>query len=495
VGDYLNGITEDKANTFYLNIHRLPPAHSLTVAAIGTQLQSYWSLESTADLRLSSDEEYSGAFHDVFRDAVRCRMRSAFPRGSHLSGGLDSSAVTCMARELCDRPDAAGWHTFSNVFDDVPECDESPFINAVLAQGGYIPHYVHPDRSSPLADLERVFWHQDEPAIGPNHFLPWELNKATAQAGVRVVLDGFDGDSTVSHGAFRLAELANSGQWETFANEAKAVSQHFKVSPIGLLQGYGLKSLENLARRQRWVAFVTTINQLNKVFQLSRRDLIWKYGLGPLIPANLFGEGRKERKSGDRVHPVIDSQFAREVGLRERNHSVNGTQADHSYTVREDQLRTLTSGLFTSVLEMSDRCAAAFGIEVRHPFMDKRLVEFCLSLPSEQKLKGGWGRIVMRRALHNILPEEVQWRGGKTDMNPNFLRGFLRIDQEAVRQVIGSLSGLIEKYIDMGALHTIYQRLADGRKVKIDDAMIMWKVTTLAYWLRQARFGLSGSLT
>ena len=127
------------------------------------------------------------------------------------------------------------------------------------------------------------FGTKNNPPIGPNHFLPWQLNRAASQAGVRVVLDGFDGDSTVSHGAVRFTELAHAGQWGTFAQEAHGVSQHFNVSPVGLLQAYGLKSLEELAKRQRWLTFAATINQLNNIFMVSRSDLVWRHGLKPLV--------------------------------------------------------------------------------------------------------------------------------------------------------------------------------------------------------------------
>ena len=160
VADYLAGISEDKAATYYQNILRLPPAHSATISPQGMRLNCYWSLDPTSELRLGSDEEYAAAYREIFTEAVRCRLRSAFPLGSHLSGGLDSSSVTCVARKLSQQTNTALWHTFSNIFEDVPQCDERPFINAVLAQRGYIPHYIHADHLSPLMDLERVFWHQ-----------------------------------------------------------------------------------------------------------------------------------------------------------------------------------------------------------------------------------------------------------------------------------------------------------------------------------------------
>jgi asparagine synthase (glutamine-hydrolysing) len=482
VADYLSGIFEDKASTFYLDILRLPPAHSLSVNAHGCRARPYWALDPGSELRLGSDGEYAAAFREKFTEAVRCRMRSAFPLGSHLSGGLDSSSVSCVARKLAGENTNSQWHVFSNIFDDVPQCDERPYINAVLDQGGYIPHYIHPDRSSPLMDLERVLWHQDEPAIGPNHFLPWQLNRAAAEAGVRVVLDGFDGDTTVSHGAARFTEMAYAGKWEEFAHEASAVSQHFSVSTHSILQGYGLAAVEELAKKQRWLAVAAAISQINRFFLASRRELLWRHGLKPLIFSC------RQRSSENGRHSIINPDFARRVGLQERIAVVNAARSQAPRTTREEQWQTFTSPHFSSILELSDHCAAAFAVDVRHPFMDKRLIEFCLGLPAEQKLYNGWSRIVMRRAMVEIIPEEIRWRGGKTDMNPNFLHGLLKNSRPALDEVIIDLSKRIEPYIDMRALRNIYQLLISEQTVKIVDAIAFWKIATLAYWLRQSGF-------
>jgi asparagine synthase (glutamine-hydrolysing) len=96
-----------------------------------------------------------------------------------------------------------------------------------------------------------------------------------------------------------------------------------------------------------------------------------------------------------------------------------------------------------------DQYAAMFSLEARHPFMDKRLIEFCLALPSDQKLYQGWGRMVMRRALEGILPEKVQWRGGKTDLSPNFNDGILNRDRQILDEVMSHKIKGLEKYIDL----------------------------------------------
>jgi asparagine synthase (glutamine-hydrolysing) len=487
VADYLASMMEDKTITFYQHILRLPPAHSITVSHNVIRVQPYWSLDPSRELRLNSDEEYAAAFRELFTKAVACRLRSVFPMGTHLSGGLDSSAVTCVARELLALEGEPRLHTFSNIFDQVPQCDERPFINAILSQGDFLPHFVHADRAGPLADLERVLRHQDEPFLGPNHFLPWGLNRAAQQAGVRIVLDGFDGDTTVSHGAVYLSELARQGRWETFAKEAHAVSQHFEVSPLRLLHHYGLTYLEELANKYRWVAFAAAVQHIHKYFAASRWHLFLHHGLKPLIPElrqlpwwAMYGCS----KSVNSIDPIINPGFARRVGLKHRLQVLAGFRENPPCTAREDQWRSLTSGLFVLVLELSDRCAAAFAIEARHPFMDKRLIEFCLALPPEQKLHQGWSRIVMRRALADVLPEQVRWRGGKTDMTQNFIHGFLTFDRELLEEVILHKVGNIEEYVDTHLLRETYHRSISSEKVKTTDLMTLWKVVTLSQWLR-----------
>jgi asparagine synthase (glutamine-hydrolysing) len=410
--------------------------------------------------------------------------------GSQLSGGLDSSAVTCVARDLLAERDASPLHTFSSTFDDLPQCDERPFINAVLAQGGLVPHYVRADQSGPLTEFTQVFWHQDEPSIGPNHFLPWGLNRKAQQEGMRIVLDGFDGDTTVSHGAAYFAELARKGAWNTFAVEARAVSQHFDVSPQGLLRYYAFPYLEELAYQWRWMTFCVEAQRIRRHFEVSRRHLVARYGLKHLVPGvigQVWQVRRRYRQSEPGIDPIINPSFARRIGLTERLHASNGFKTTPPRSAREDQWRRLTSGLFTLVLELSDRCAAAFSLEARHPFMDKRLIEFCLALPPEQKLHQGWNRIVMRRALADVLPEQVRWRGGKTDMNPNFVRGLLMFDQGLLDEVVTHRAGCVERYVDTDVLREVYQRLNAQERVKTDDALTVWKVVTLGQWLRYSR--------
>src|SRR5712691_8322034 len=177
-----NFLGHDKDLTFYKDIFRLPPGHNIIVTEKGAHRHSYWALDPKRELRLKSDDQYSEAFREIFTDAVRCRLRSAFPVGSTLSGGLDSSSITCTARYLLASQRDGLLHTFSAIFPDLPErerrkIDERPFVEAVVAMGGLIPHYIRADRLSPLEHMERVLWHEDEVVFAPNLYMHWGLYK------------------------------------------------------------------------------------------------------------------------------------------------------------------------------------------------------------------------------------------------------------------------------------------------------------------------------
>jgi asparagine synthase (glutamine-hydrolysing) len=486
IADYfLEPMLDDRSITVYEDIFRLPPAHWATVAAQAEFTpRCYWSLDSQATLPPATDADYAVAFRNIFFEAVRCRLRSAFPIGSHLSGGLDSSTITCVAHEIL-RSTTHTLHTFSNIFDRFASCDEREYFNQVLEKGHYIPHFIHADRSGPLSDWQEFFQYFDEPFLGPSHFLVHGLNQATQEAGVRICLDGFDGDTIVSHGAFYLTELAHQGDWQTFITEAKAVSQYFDTSVQTLLVSYALPCLSSLSEKWRWLTFAKRVNEISHHFKISRRKLWLQYGLKPNLPKwllNIFRRIRHGDQETGQANPLLNPQFAAKPNIKKHCKSRDLNQ-NHPASVREEQYCALTCGLFTHVLELSDQCASAFSIEVRHPFMDKRLVEFCLALPPEQKLNNGWSRVIMRRAMAGILPETIQWRGGKASMEENFEQGLIHTDRAIIEKTLFDSATAAPEFLDLEFLQQGFKATLSKREDRQSSTMAIWQGTTLSLWL------------
>ena len=484
IGEFLAVTLDDQKRTTYRDIVRLPPAHTLSVTATTFSTQQYWSLDREKELHLGSNDDYAEAFNELFTEAVRCRLRTTFPIGSQLSGGLDSSSVTCVARHLLQDQNKASLHTFSCIFDDLPECDERDYIQAVLDQGDLIPHFFRADQIGPLSNIDDILNYEDEAFPGPNYFYPWHLCQTAKDAGIRVFLDGHDGDTTVSHGFHRLTELAQQKQWSTFTHETHALAEKFGVSATGLLHQHGLKVLSELLCRGHWLTFLPTVQYLYQHFQLSRWQTLYCYGLNPLrskVRQWLRPRHTQAATSGATLPDHINPEFARKIGLAQHLEAI---QTDHhaNPTVRDQQWQALSSGLFTYVLEQCDRCASASSLELRHPFMDKRLIEFCLALPSDQKLYDGWTRIVMRRAMTS-LPDAIRWRGGKAHLTANFTHGLLTHNRERLSHEM-DLKSATETFIHSSIAQKSYDKLT-GNTATTQDRMTVWHASSLNIWLHE----------
>jgi asparagine synthase (glutamine-hydrolysing) len=454
VADYLVGLFDDRAITFYRDIYRLPAGHTLTVSRDGARVRPYWSLDPTRELRLGSDEAYAEAFRECFTEAVRSRLRSDFRVGSLLSGGLDTSSIVATARHVGLSTGDGKLDTFTAIFPGLPaadlrKIDERKFVDAMLAQGGVRAHYVRGDLLSPLGDVDRVLEHMHEPYAAPNLYLHWGLYAAARQQGVRALLDGIDGDTTVSHGLESLADLMRRGRLAPLARELRALSRRYGVGVPDLFRQLAVRPLIPNALRQ---------------------GVRWLRGRGPAFL----------------VDTVVKPEFARRMGLAERIGAFERTQERQAASARAAHGRAMRSGLIPYALELADRAAAAFNIEPRYPFFDRRLMELCLAMPADQKLSGGWTRLVMRRAMASFLPEPVRWRSTKANLAPNFKRRLLAQDGDLLRDVVREQSGVLEDYVDIPALRRAYDRYVAQPTLEA-DALTVYSAAVLALWLQRSK--------
>jgi asparagine synthase (glutamine-hydrolysing) len=448
IADYLLQIYADGTTTFYQAISRLPAAHSLVASSTGVHVQQYWALNPSQELRLESSEEYAEAYREIFTESVRCRFRSAFPVGSMLSGGLDSSSIVCTARNFSNQP----IQTYSIIFDAVPESDERPFIDEVLAGGGVEPHFIVGDRLPLLREREHSLSTQDEPFDAPNMFLNRGVWAVAQQQGVRMLFDGLLGDNVVSHGFTYLNELAYTGHWLTLAQEMYALTQRRQCSVWEPLWRY-----------------------------------LWNYGIKPRIPSPMWRIWRQLRgypASTVRVPAFIQPEFAQRLALVERLQQAEAAQSSIGKTAREVHYQDLTGGFIPAAMEIFNKGIAAFSMEACLPFTDRRLAEFCLAVPPNQKLHQGLSRMIVRRALANCLPEKIQWRDSKGDLGFNFIQT-LKAESDYLDSVLRAVPTWVGQYINVTPLQTISQRL-QSESHSVDDDMIqqLLLAVTLTQWFQ-----------
>lgn len=445
---YVAGIHGDPTITAYHNIHCLPAARAMTVSASGVDIRRYWTLDPSRTIRYDTDEEYEQAFRELFKEAVRCRLRSAFPVGIEFSGGLDSSSVVCVGRDLLQQEETqTPLHTFSATYMDVPQCDESAYRRPVLSGGGLIPHDVHPDRLSTLTDVDEMLRCQEGPLPVPNMFMIRALFDAARETGVRVLLDGENGDDVVSHGIGCLTELLCD----------------FK-----------------------WLKFLRELNGLSRRVNAPRRRVLWHNEIRPAVdditPESVRAAWRRlhrQRPSPEKW--FLRPEFSDQIDWKTVHPDAARLPRYHPATCARDwHCFGVSHALTQAILEAADKAAAAFAIELRHPFYDVRLIEFCLALPPEQKIGGSWPRSIVRRALASLLPPDVCWRMSKANIGPNFRHCLLTFDRERVERALTSNTSPTDHYLDRDRLRQAYKDCVAGKQ---GDEFMLWKMLILEQWL------------
>jgi asparagine synthase (glutamine-hydrolysing) len=457
LADYLLWSFEDTQDTFYQNIHRLPPAFTLTVRSEEKQVKQYWALDPQREIRLENDTAYIESFREIFNEAVRCRANGVDHLGSTLSGGLDSSSIACTARQQLAHGNNLPVKVFSAVYPGATEgqwggIDERFFIEEVLATGSFEAHYVDASQLNPLIDPDQLYHVLDEPYFAPTLYMFWGLFQAAQQAGVEVLLDGTDGDRTISHGETYLTELARSGRWLEFHRQATALAKVQRVH--GKL-----------------------------------RHLVWRYGIRPFIPPALVDIKHqlvKSRRTASARDRIIRPEFAQRIRLTDSPAAgpVNGRVMPRS--AREEHWRELASGINAYSLELFDKAASAFNIEMRFPFYDRRLMEFCLALPGEQKLSDGWTRYILRAGMQEILPEKVCWRTSKSNVFQAFNRQLQSIGREGLDHRVVESARILEEYLDKNNLESIYADYWVQTSQRLVNAYYIFSIISLAGWMKSA---------
>jgi asparagine synthase (glutamine-hydrolysing) len=450
IADYLVGLIEDPASTIHADVACLPPRHSLKVTQAGVTTQPYWQVEPGAPPEGNAADELRA----IFAEAVRCRLEGDDPIGAMLSGGLDSSSIACLAAPMLSEEKRGRPRTFSLVFDETPAWNERPFIEAVLAKGGFDPLFIDCDDYDPFADADGLLDEQGGVFLATGLAVTRRLYRAAAAEGVRVLLDGHGGDEVISHGHGRLHELARAGRWLKLWREAAGAS------------GTG-------ARRSRvfdaYFKRYGPVRSLRHVRRAAARAI-----------------GRSKPSTGGRANWIrlVAPDLAARTDLAERSHAARAAEAAASGDEQTRHAWLLAAPRVGRSFAVLDHVAAAAGIEPRYPFWDKRLVEFCLSLPSDEKLRDGWSRSILRRAMEGILPASIQWRRDKLDFGPHIVRGMLGANRDLLDRIIRGRDGDLGAFVDRGEAALAYERIlanpggADGR-----DVQAVWRTTMLALWL------------
>ncbi len=457
IAGFLAGHAVDNDSTAYAEIRRLPAGHKAWISSDRFELARYWSLGVEA---CPANRDLTEEFRHLFTDAVRQRMRGHSPIGVMLSGGLDSSSITAVAGDICGERGNPDLSSFSMIYEEASGMDERAFIDAVLQQNQQIESYFIPNSDhGSFPSFDELLSQQEEPFLAPGLARTSAVYRNAGDNAVRVLLDGHGGDEVVSHGFGRLHELAANGCWLALWRELRGLRYLFGDSALSSFR-----------------SFFAAYGPLWRVERIGVNS-------GRLRRFLMQGAGTGDAHSWQNY---INPDFARQTDLGERVR--HRKQVPQDVRTSEQLLHrwNITNGFSEHAFEVLDKVAARSGVEARYPFWDKRLVEFCVSLPSDLKLKNGWSRLLLRRAMEGVLPRSVQWRRDKTDFKRHLIAGMLGHDRDLIDNVLGSDGDRIAPYVHLQGVKAAYQRiLNDPDDAMMEDAQAVWRSVCLSTWLRQ----------
>jgi asparagine synthase (glutamine-hydrolysing) len=441
----------DRTSTFYRDVLRLPPGHRLVFDGRHAIVTPYWRPDPSRELRLASDDDHVEAFRDVFGEAVRCRADGA--AGSMLSGGLDSSAIVGFASALRRREGGAPLSTISAVSDD-PACEESRCVRSVLTLPGLDPSVVRPSEIDGFRDVVAGFLSSMEEPFDASMVLPLVVYAAARRRGLTAVLDGVDGDCVASLEPDYLGGLLSGGSWGTALREARGVARFYRGT------------------HAPWSSAPRLI--------LANAGRAWAPELVRAASRRLRRSGRLSAALSD---TIASDELVERAGLRDRLEALWAHRASPARSPRERHAIELTHPNIGAALERYHRVAASQGIEARHPFMDRRVVELCLALPWDLKVRGGWSKFIVRRACAGLLPDEVSWRRGRwVRLGPRFLAAAVATSGAFIAREAEEGFAQLAPYVDRGKLRRLWTAFRRGDDPSVAETV--WQAAALNCWVR-----------
>jgi len=405
-------------------------------------IRRWWSLEPQPFA--GSFEEAAVEFRRRFEDSVAIHLRSDVPVGSCLSGGLDSSSIVCeVQRQLTAQGIDTPQLTFRATSDD-PSVDESKWIRIVHDATG-VPTFTRTPDLDRIPDLlPRIAWQMDEPFGSTSILAQWTVFGLAAEHGVKVMLDGQGADEQLAgylpFFAWRYQELLRAGRFADLAHDIRATRRHHPDASrrLALLSAY--------LSLPAWLGRIG-----GKVVKAPGQDPgAWM----DLARLGVTGQPDPMKELGAKkpsVHALAASQ--------------------------------LTATNLPALLRYEDRDSMAHSIEARVPFLDHRLVEFVLGLPSAYLISEGTTKRVLREAMRGILPEPIRARVDKIGFQTAeeaWMRANPDLTLAMTRQAIDRSAGILKP-----ACLSLASDMLAGRR---PFDYVIWRRLSFGAWM--GAFGL-----
>jgi len=432
--------------TLFDGISKLEPGHSMTVQlnsdGIKLHVRKYWDVEY--DIDTQHDEAwFIDNLASLIDDSVRMHLRSDVPLGAHLSGGLDSSAVVCLASEMLAGERIS---TFTGAFPEGPQFDETGHAKLVANFAGTDYNEVYIQGAELHEVLPKLMYFMDEPLAGPGVIPQYYVSKLASQS-VKVVLGGQGGDELfIGYARYLVAYLEQclSGAiYETAHQNPYAVTLESIVPNLPLLKTYK-PMLQGLWRDGLFES------SDHRYFKLIDRS-----------------EGMSHLFSPELLHSHYSPfQSFQSIFNREGLHSMVNSMTYFDL-----------KGSLPALLHVEDRTSMAASIESRVPLLDHRLVEFMAKIPPNIKFAGGRMKHLFKEAVRNTVPKQIFERKDKMGFPTPLAQWTKGVASDFVRDILLSERVRQRGIYNVGAIESA---IASEREF----GRVVWGLLCLELWHR-----------
>jgi asparagine synthase (glutamine-hydrolysing) len=448
IRDYFIFFNGKPGETFFDGISRLEPGSQMFIRNNIITKTKYFDYDLTNKLVYKNDYEYEEHFKEIFTHTISALSNNLDKEeiGSSISGGLDSSSITCILKHLNKNvvPQSVLFEGLAN--RDAQMADERSYVNDVSKKYNLKVDYLPISNSGCISEYPDAIQRNDEPPSLINGYIHSAIFKNLKAKKIKILFDGFDGDTSVSHGYEHLFELGRKFKLFKLFKEYSDMHELYgvkKVSYMNAFKQYALKSY--IPNRILW-------------FQN-------KYKPTSMVPLEWYKKLNAE---------IVDPPSFKEVCS-----NYNGLPIPNVYSKNSQYAHYLD--VINPTIEMSlnliNHSASSHGLDIKFPFMDRRLIEFCLSIPSSQKLKNGISRSILRRSLKNIIPDSIYNRHSKSDLSPFSRIEICNLSDERIMKSVLNIPFLDAHYIKNNLL-----------KNKSKNMMDIYQIIIFDEWLKKNKF-------
>jgi asparagine synthase (glutamine-hydrolysing) len=437
---YLSG-----EQTMFEGIRKLMPGHRLTVQLRASEpprlnIESYWDVPQPCNNPALDERALIEETRRRLEEAVRSRLMSDVPLGMFLSGGVDSSAIAAMIKQMADGP----LKTFSVGYAEAgySELDYAGQVSRAL---GTEHHTVVVTKEQFFATLPRAVWHEDEPVVFSSS-VPLYFVSRLASQHVKVVLSG-EGSDELFGGYERYHYFDINSRW---GKRYAVLPEAFRSS---LRRGIQTSTLLSGSIRRKLMH--TWFGRENTFENLQLENFYCAFSSAEL-------PGIMKSPTGGPFNEVLKYWASRDQG--------SSTLSRMLYTDQKTYL--------VELLMRQDQMSMSASIESRVPFLDHPLVEFAMQIPDGLRIRNGERKYILKKAVKGLLPDEIIYR--KKMGFPTPLRAWF--SEPAAERIFSQLmrsEGLLASLLDLKRVAELIER---HRQAQEDATDRIWRLLTLQIW-------------